>query len=130
LCICSAIEALSTFYTTAGKDRAKFLRFVNDFMDQTYRLPSSARGTTYADVLYGQFRCGLAHGFSIEGHEVATRPGPYIHDDGKGYISIDLWSLFDDMERAFDAFLAKVDTDANCRQDFIKRFDEIFVHPY
>jgi hypothetical protein len=66
---------------------------------------------------------------SIEGHEVATRPAEYVLDQN-GYVSIDLWGLFDDMERASNRYLAKVESDASARTDCLRRFDQIFVHPY
>lgn len=99
------------------------------FMDPIYKKKSPATGMTYAKVLYGQFRCGLAHGFTIEGHEVATRPGKYLTDD-KGYVSIDLWTFFQDMERAKEKYLEQVETDKGTRAEFIKRFDKLFVAPY
>lgn len=128
--ICSAVEALGSFYLpTERSDRVKFIRFVEDFMNPRYRESSTTLGETYATILYEKFRCGLAHGLSIEGHEVATRPAEYISDE-KGYISIDLWSLFEDMEQALEVYLAAVAADASVRGRFTSRFNEIFVGPY
>lgn len=126
--ICSAIEALGSFYSPSVKDKKAFNDFVTAFMDPIYQ-QKSANGSTFADILYGQFRCGMAHGFTIEGHEVATRPGQYVVDDD-GYVSIDLWSLFNDMRRAFDRFISKVESDKSVRARFIARFDKMFVTPY
>ena len=126
--ICSAIEALGSFYSPGVKDEKAFDAFVKAFMDPIYQL-KSAGGETYAKILYGYFRCGLAHGLTIEGHEVATRPGKYITDD-RGYVSIDLWSLFRDMERARDRYIEEVETNRDTRARFISRFDKLFVTPY
>ena len=128
--ICSAIEALSTFYARrVYGDQAKFERFVEEFMDPTYKQVSPENGVKYSTILYGKFRCGLAHGMSIEGHEVATRPAKYVYDN-RGYVSIDLWSLFDDLRRAFGAYLARISTDEDVKRDFLARFDELFERPY
>jgi hypothetical protein len=127
--ICSAIEALGSFFRPGVKDEVAFPDFVTEFMNPKYREQSQDRGRTYAEILYGQFRCGLAHGFSIEGHEVATRPDEYIVDEG-GYVSIDLWTLFEDLERGFETFVSRVRSDAEVQSNFERRFDQIFVHPY
>ena len=127
--ICCAIEALGSFYQPNARDSVAFSHFVRAFMDPKHRERAAADGRTYAKILYGQFRCGLAHGFSIEGHEVATRPDEYIVED-HGSVSIDLWTLFEDLERAFDRYLARVDSHKRVRQKFLERFDELFVDPY
>lgn len=127
--ICSAVEALGSFYSPGVKDETAFDNFATEFMDPIYREKSPATGMTYARILYGQFRCGLAHGFTIEGHEVTTRPGKYLTDDD-GYVSIDLWTLFQDMERASRKYLERVETDKGIRADFVRRFDKLFVTPY
>ena len=127
--VCSAIQALSSFYSPRQKDRVAFVRFVNDFMNPKFQEQAACRTRTYAQILYDQFRSGLAHGFSIVGHEVATRPTEYIVDD-RGYVSIDLWTLFEDLERAFVRYLGALNSDEATRVDFLRRFDDVFVRPY
>jgi hypothetical protein len=127
--ICSAVEAMGSFYSPGIRDQDAFIRWVTDFMDPIYRQASAASGRSYADILYGQFRCGLAHGLSIEGHEIATRPGTYLLDQN-GYVSIDLWTLFEDAVTASERYLATVEADTSMQKEFIKRFDQIFVKPY
>ena len=129
--ICAAIEALGSFYQPNKKDEKAFREFVHEFMDAEYRkaLSGSAKQKTYADVLYGQFRCGLAHGLTIEGHEVTTRPSRYLRDDS-GYVSIDLWSLFEDMRRSIDKYLTRVHTHKTTQARFLQRFNRLFVEPY
>ena len=127
--ICAAIEALGSFYETDKKDREAFPDFVHKFMHSQYRRHVTGSKKTYGHVLYEQFRCGLAHGLTIEGHEIATRPRQYLHDDS-GCVSIDLWSLFEDMRRAFARYLTKVHTDKAIRACFLRRFDKLVIQPY
>jgi hypothetical protein len=127
--ICAAIEALGSFNEPDKKDRVAFPQFVHDFMDEAYQQRVAGSAKTYADVLYSQFRCGLAHGLTIEGHEVTTRPTRYLRED-EGCVSLDLWSLFDDMRRASARYLTKVNTHRPTRDRFLRRFDKLFVQPY
>jgi hypothetical protein len=127
--ICCAIEALGSFYAPTSKDRIAFDQFVCEFMNPIFKTTPAGQPRRYAQILYDQFRSGLAHGFTIVGHEIATRPGEYIVDDN-GYISIDLWTLFEDMEAAFGRYLEAVDSDAELRARFLTRFDNVFVRPY
>ena len=127
--ICSAIQAVGSFYSPGSKDRVAFVRFVCDFMNPVLRLTASGRNRSYAEILYDQFRSGLAHGFSIIGHEVATRPSEYIVDDN-GYVSIDLWTLFEDLESGFSSYTKVLLSDAGVRASFLNRFDDVFVRPY
>ena len=127
--ICCAIEAVASFYAPKEKDRIAFDRFVSEFMDPMFRKRPAGRNRTYAQILYDQFRSGLAHGFSIVGHEVATRPTEYIVDD-KGYVSVDLWTLFEDMERGVGRYLEAVASDGDAKANFLRRFDDLFVRPY
>jgi len=78
-------------------------------------LPGSKK--THGHALYEQFRCGLAHGLTIEGREITTRPSRYIHDNS-GHESIDLWSLSEEMRRALDRYVTKVHTDKGTQHAF------------
>lgn len=127
--ICSAIEALGSFYRPDLTDHESFREFVYDFMAPEYQQAVPGLTRTIGDVLYGDFRCGLSHGFTIEGHEIATRPSRYIKATS-GYVSIDLWSLFDDLCRAFGRYITAVGTDPDTRARFLVRFDRLFVLPY
>ena len=98
-------------------------------MNPVFREIAAGRNRTYAAILYDQFRSGLAHGFSIVGHEVATRPAEYVVDD-RGYVSIDLWTLFEDLESAGARFFEALGSNAEVRARFLERFDDVFVRPY
>jgi len=102
--------------------------FVEKYLDPIYQ-NNSLKSQKYSEILYGSFRCGLSHGFTIEGHEVATRPQKYI-EDKNGYISIDLWTLFDDMVKGFTRYINEVKSDKILFERFILRFNKLFVAPY
>lgn len=128
--VCSAIEALSTFYSPPNKrDRDKFILFVENFMSPEFQKISVPNNKTYAEILYEDYRCGLSHGLSIEGHEVTTRPESFI-EDTDGYVSIDLWSLFEDFKLAFARYLGVLRSDKESQVNFSNRFKKIFVEPY
>lgn len=127
--ICCAIEALGGFYAPNKKDRVAFDQFVCDFMNAKFRETPAGQKRRYAQILYDQFRSGLAHGFSIVGHEIATRPTEYVVDDN-GYVSIDLWTLFEDMEAGCHRYLDVVRSDDDSRANFLKQFDSLFIRPY
>jgi hypothetical protein len=127
--ICQAIEALGSFNAPGVKDHIAFDNFVSTFMHADFR-KKTVNGETYAEILYGKFRCGLAHGFSIEGHEITTRPSQFIEEDANGHLSIDLWTLFRELRNAFEAFMQQVETNKSAKKRFIDRFDAVFVDPY
>ena len=106
-----------------------FPAFVYEFMHPQYRQHVTGSKKTYGHALYEQFRCGLSHGLTIEGREITTRPSRYIHDNS-GHVSIDLWSLFEEMRRALDRYVTKVHTDKGSQQRFLRRFDKLFIQPY
>lgn len=135
--ICCAIEALGSFCNPQpdsnelgrnSEDRYRFVRFVEEYMDKRYREVTSG-DEKLSEILYGKFRCGLAHGLTIEGHEVADRPREYITNKN-GYISIDLWTLFKDFKQAFKIYIEKTKTDEKLKEKFESRFNDIFIKPY
>lgn len=67
-CICCAIEALGKFQTGrlgSGKSGSNFKSFVRVYMDAAWHTGQFA-GRPYVEHLWGSFRNGLAHGFTIK----------------------------------------------------------------
>jgi hypothetical protein len=61
------LEALGKFYTgktSRGNSGANFRAFVDKYMD--HRFLQTLHGVTYLDLLWENFRNGLAHGFTIK----------------------------------------------------------------
>lgn len=56
-----AVEGLSSFAFRMGDNHKEFTEFCRN-----YYLPDPCPWPSLADAMYGKFRCGLAHGFSIE----------------------------------------------------------------
>ena len=67
-CICCSIEALGKFHTAKlarGNSGNNFKAFVRSFMDRSW-CSSKLAGKLYVDLLWDNFRNGLAHGFTIK----------------------------------------------------------------
>jgi hypothetical protein len=67
-CICCSIEALGKFHTGVldrGNSGNNFKSFVRRYMDPKW-CSSQLAGKYYVDLLWDNFRNGLAHGFTIK----------------------------------------------------------------
>jgi hypothetical protein len=130
--ICAGISAASTFLQgrrakLKGEDRSFFITFINGFMNPILQQPISPREKTWADWLYVDVRCGLAHNFTIETGGIEGVPNlvgvtPY----GPG---INSKQLLEDFATGWSKYLEEVfrgGQNSGLGKLFEQRFDEIF----
>lgn len=110
--ICAMISAASTFLNggrAKGQDKTSFLDFVNKYMPQLDSpMPAPSSGT-WAEWLYSDVRCGLAHGFTIESGGIEEDP-TYLRQTVHGP-EVSLSLLLDDFERGWSRYLSDVKCD-------------------
>jgi len=127
--ICAMISAASTFLKgtqTSGQDKQAFLEFIGKYMpclNDTIR----SLGITWAEWLYRDVRCGLAHGFTIERGGIENGLN-YLEETQHGP-EISLSRLLEDFAKGWSNYLADVERDGpnnGLGQLFQRRFDEVF----
>lgn len=126
--LCSGIEALSNFYLQIGDSGKKFKKFVENYMNAEFRMKDPS-GKKYSSFLWDDFRCGLAHGFSIEKGGILEETNRYIRFDDKKGLGIDLWFFFEDFKHAVATFMndvRKASKNSMLRNNFLARFDKLF----
>ena len=127
--LCCGIEALSNFYLQKGESGKKFKKFVENYMNAEFRRKDPS-GKKYSSFLWDDFRCGLAHGFSIEKGGILEGTNRYVRFDDKKGLGIDLWFFFEDFKHAFTTFIndvRKASKDSILRNNFLARFDILFA---
>jgi hypothetical protein len=135
--VCAGISAAATFLngerTRAGQHQAVFVAFIRKYMDRDLQgrlvKPGEQRVTDYADWLYLDVRCGLAHAFALEwGHIEDSRLGTYVRlaDDGQPQINQD--RLLADFARGWQQYLDTVSAAPGIElsDKFVIRFDQVF----
>lgn len=126
--LCCGIEALSTFYLQKGESGKKFKKFSEHYMSSDFK-KTDPEGKKYSSHLWDDFRCGLAHGFSIEKGGILEETDRYIRFDDEKGLGIDLWHFFEDFKRAFKAYindLRKAEKGSMIVTNFLARFNQIF----
>jgi hypothetical protein len=129
--ICAGISAASTFLNGTeakrGKDKIFFLGFVKRYMNKILQDNISCGGT-WADWMYTELRCGLAHSFAIEKGGVEYEIPGYVEDKRCGP-EMKPSKLLDDFSGGWSRYLDDVRTDGPKKglgQLFETRFDKIF----
>jgi hypothetical protein len=129
---CAGISAASTFLKgkraqKKGDDRKFFIAFVNQYMDSRLQKPISSLKVTWADWLYADLRCGLAHNFTIcrGGIEESTN---YLEETVHGPEICPL-RLLEDLAAGWSKYLDDVERDGPSKglgRLFQNRFDKVF----
>lgn len=126
--LCSGIEALGNFYLQTGESGKKFRKFVEHYMTLEFR-EKDLSGKKYSTHLWDHFRCGLAHGFTIERGGILEDTDRYIRFDDTRGLGIDLWYFFDDFKRAFKKYISELRSSKEnsfIRKNFLSKFNELF----
>lgn len=130
--VCAGISAASTFLEgrrakRRGEDRQFFLQFVTSYMSPVLQ-DEIEPGLTWAEWLYTDVRCGLAHNFTIESGGVEYEAGSYTEIKSYGP-EIRPPDLLEDFAQGWFRYLDEVRTSGSSKDlgtRFRKRFDEIF----
>jgi len=131
-CICCSIEAFGRFITgNKGRPGVRFRRFVKDYMHKDY-FSKDFNGEKYVDLLWENYRNGLAHGFAI-------KHGGFQHDrryffieviNGVNVFEIDPKHFYKDFLGAIKKYanqLRKSKKNDEIYLNFNKAFEEIFI---
>jgi len=133
-CVCCAIEAFGKFLTghyQQGNAGANFRAFVKAYMDP--RFQRKIAGRTYMNVLWEDFRNGIAHGFVVK-HGGFEGDGSYYFKKrmiaGKWALIISPTSFHQDFKAAVARYLADLKSAAATdplRQNYLKTFDAVYI---
>jgi hypothetical protein len=107
--ICAMVSAASTYHSggRSGQDRAAFLAFVNKYMPQLKTKIVASPSITWAEWLYDDVRCGLAHGFTIKRGGIEDEQA-YLRETTHGP-EISLSLLLEDFAQGWARYLADVE---------------------
>jgi hypothetical protein len=133
-CVCCAIEAFGKFLTgkfQSGNAGANFRAFVKAYMDPRYQ--RKVAGRTYANVLWEDFRNGIAHGFVVK-HGGFEGDGSFYFKKrmvaGKWALIISPASFHNDFKASVARYLFDLKnatpTDA-LRLNYLTTFDAVFI---
>ncbi len=134
--ICCAIEALGKFYTgrtARGNAGRNFKAFVKEYMNSKFRT-EQFNGRLYCDLLWEDFRNGLAHGFAI-------KSGGFEHQDvyfktklfncGREQLEIDPSLFYTDFHNGVKDYLIKLKLSKSTDiilKNFLITFGHIFIN--
>lgn len=129
--ICAGISAASTFLNgkdSRGQDKTFFLGFVRRYLNPALQDPISSLSITWAEWLYRDVRCGLAHGFMIHNGGVEYEVSNFIEEKPCGpEISPKL--LLEEFSKGWTKYLGEVlngGPSKNLGLLFEQRFKQIF----
>ncbi len=129
--ICAGISAAGTYLkgqrAPSRQDQQYFTDFVCAYMDPVLQNPNSTR-MTWAQWLYKEVRCGLAHAFVIENGGIEYEVQNYVADKPFGP-EINPSNLLEDFAKGWDKYLGDVSNagrGVGLGAPFERRFDKVF----
>ncbi len=128
LSICAGICLLSGFYTGQKDNGRTFRELVKEYLDKDkeYLKCSYESIGSFADLLYDEYRCGLAHSLAIR--KVGFGYGDIYFRKEEGLYFVSVKRLFEDLKDAFKEYIQDVEKDKNhLQKEFIKRFNSVFI---
>jgi len=130
-CICCSIEAFGKFYTgrTQGQNSGKNFRgFIKQYMDSSYFI-QRYNSEKYVNILWEDFRNGIAHGFAIKRGGFQHNLKSYFQIINK-QLEIEPTLFYHDFLRGVKKYIEDLessqDTDKIYR-NFNKTFTDIYI---
>jgi hypothetical protein len=132
-CLCCGIEALGAFWTgnyQSGNAESNFRAFVSAHMDSRYSRQFGKR--TYLDVLWTDFRNGLAHGFTTRSGSFQEQRNYFSVGKIKDstYLTLNHRLLLEDFDHAAKSMIHTLRHSAETSsryRNFHHTFDAVFV---
>jgi len=129
--ICAGISAAGTFLRgkrarRRGEDRKFFVGFVRKYMDVVRVTPRPKAG--WANWLYTDLRCGLAHSFTIASCGIEFEAAGYAERKAYG-LELNPRELLEDFARAWSKYvdhIRRIGPRHGLGAKFENRFDEVF----
>jgi hypothetical protein len=132
-CVCCSIEALGKFYTgkvSRGNSGPNFRAFVKAYMSPDFL--KKLDGSSYVNLLWKNFRNGLAHGFAIKrgGFEQNSSYFQVKVIDGIKQLEIDPSHFYQDFVNSISKYICDLKTASpsdTLYLEFKKAFDAVFI---
>lgn len=128
---CAGISAAGTYLSgqraPRGQDEAYFTNFIGTYMNPVLQ-GSNSLGLTWAQWIYREVRCGLAHAYVIENGGIEYEVQTYVEDKSYGP-EINPGDLLSDFARGWEKYLGDVEAagkGAGLGSLFERRFDQVF----
>ncbi len=133
-CICCSIEAFGKFYTgrtERGISGANFRKFIEKYMDKEFFL-KEFKGKKYVDLLWDDFRNGIAHGFVIKSGGFEHHQPKYFQIKkigGRDELEIDTQSFYKDFLNGVRKYINDLKK-SGVTDDIFKNFNIAFTDLY
>jgi len=134
-CICCSIEAFGKFYTgrtERGNSGSNFRKFIEKYMDKEF-FSKEFKGKKYVDLLWDDFRNGIAHGFVIKSGGFEHHQPRYFQIKkigGRDELEIDTQSFYKDFLNGIKQYindLKKIRATGAIFRDFNKAFTDLYI---
>jgi hypothetical protein len=133
-CICCSIEAFGKFYTgrtERGSSGANFRKFIENYMNKEF-FSKKFKGKKYVDLLWNDFRNGIAHGFVIKSGGFEHHQPKYFQIKniaGRDELEIDTQSFYKDFLTGVKQYVNDLKK-SRVIDDIFKNFNKAFTDLY
>jgi hypothetical protein len=133
-CICCSMEAFGKFYTArtqTGFSGKNFKDFIKKYMDNEF-FTGTFNGKRFVDLLWDDFRNGIAHGFVIKSGGFEHNQPKYFqikNIKGKNELEIDLKHFYKDFLDGIKKYINDL-RKSRITDPIFKNFDKTFIDLY